>query len=332
MCLLAVLSQKSFALACLKDETIASDIVTLTTTIAVPNTVPKDTVLWRSPDYSIQVTCWQDQNSVGADSVYFYMNPLDPTLSQLGPDLELGIGLNGTDYQCSRLGSGSSSGNCRIQLPSTLFYLPQCRFAQGCWSDRQTRMLNFNLFVSKRSPPSTGKEGPLSGVASYVAFQLDGVDGLNGRPSRNFRMYVNGLNQLRYVACSAGLTVSPQTVNFGYIASFNASAGKDIAEKPFSLIVSKTCNSVYGLGGMLTPINATVRDGALVPNDNASVGITLLRKEDRSVLPFNEEFVLVAPTGDQVVIKDFLARLKWMSRQPIVGPFNAAAAVDIYYK
>ncbi|AZE17956.1 hypothetical protein C4K09_3497 [Pseudomonas chlororaphis subsp. aureofaciens] len=61
LALLLTLTQKSYALACKKDGTQASDAVMINTTIAVPNTLPKDTVLWRSDNYSISVTCWQDR-------------------------------------------------------------------------------------------------------------------------------------------------------------------------------------------------------------------------------------------------------------------------------
>ncbi|WP_204277041.1 fimbrial protein [Escherichia coli] len=35
---------------------------------------------------------------------------------------------------------------------------------------------------------------------------------------------------------------------------------------------------------------------------------------------------------DQVVVKNFLAQLKWMTDMPTPGRFNATAAIDIYYK
>ncbi len=77
--------------------------------------------------------------------------------------------------------------------------------------------------------------------------------------------------------------------------------------------------------------SSTVGD-TLVPGDNKSVGITVLRQEDRSIVPFNKEFQLVEHSKDQVVVKNFLAQLKWMTNAPTLGRFNATAAIDIYYK
>ncbi|AZD86843.1 hypothetical protein C4K14_4021 [Pseudomonas chlororaphis subsp. aureofaciens] len=54
LALLLVLTQKSYALACKKDGTQAADAVMINTTIAVPNNLPKDTVLWRSDNIQHQ--------------------------------------------------------------------------------------------------------------------------------------------------------------------------------------------------------------------------------------------------------------------------------------
>ncbi|BBN55662.1 hypothetical protein TRE132_37870 [Pseudomonas chlororaphis subsp. aurantiaca] len=321
--LLLVLSQKSYALACKKDGSQSSDAITISTSIAVPNTLPKDTVLWRSDNYSISMTCWQD---IKADSeyVYFYLSPRDQSLTQLGPDLELGVQLNGTDLRCTQL------ARCRVQLP---ILFSGCNYAGGCRYQAQTFPLNFNFFLSKRSPSSPGKEGSLTGVPSYPAFQLDGVGGINNKPDSNFFMVLNGLSQLRYIACSSHLIISPPTVDFGSIAAASAQTNKVINEVPFSITAVKGCTSAYGLNAQLTPVAATVVGGdTLVPNNNTSVGISLLKQQDRSVIPFNKEFTLVESSRDQMVVKNFLAQLKWRTNQAILGKFNATAAIDVFYK
>ncbi|MGC3645960.1 fimbrial protein, partial [Pseudomonas aeruginosa] len=55
-------------------------------------------------------------------------------------------------------------------------------------------------------------------------------------------------------------------------------------------------------------------------------------QEDRSIVPFHEEFQLVEHSYDQVVVKNFLAQLKWMTHMPTPGRFNATAAIDINNK
>ncbi|QTT85714.1 fimbrial protein [Pseudomonas chlororaphis] len=321
--LLLVLAQKSYALACKKDGTQAADVIMINTSIAVSNALPKDTVLWRSDNYSISMTCWQDRAGAGGEYVYFYLSPRDPGLTQLGPDLEVGIHLNGTDLRCTQL------AGCRVQLP---IQFQGCPWG-SCTSQAQTFPLNFNFFISKKSPPSPGKEGPLTAVPTYPAFQLDGAGGMNTSPDSNFVMVLVGLNNMRYVSCSSSLSISPKTVDFGSINSTGAQAEKVIKEVPFSITALKTCNSVYGLNAYLKPVAATVVDGyTLVPNNNTSVGISLFKQPARTAIPFNKEFTLVERSSDQVVVNNFLAQLKWRTHQAILGKFNATATIDVFYK
>ncbi|WP_225740293.1 fimbrial protein [Burkholderia cepacia] len=337
--LMLILSQESFALACLNNATYSNQKITgeatqtsaINTTIAVSNTLPKSTVLWRSEDISLEITCWQDRNNY-SENVYIYLSPTDPGYTQLGPDLELGVRMDGVDYYCANQ-MENFRGRCRTQLPGMT--LPTCQNStDGCPRDRKTKKLTISFLILKRSAPSTGKEGSLTGVAgTYGAFQFDGIGGMNDHPDSNFRMNVTGLNKLRYVACSSTLSVSPSTINFHNVAAESARSGKTIMEVPFSVTAKKSCDSVYGLGAQLIPLNATVQDSdTLVPNDNNSVGIRLLWEKNRSSIPFNTEFVLVPNGKDRVVVNDFLAQLKWNTSKPVIGAFNAGAAVEIYYK
>ncbi|AZD86842.1 hypothetical protein C4K14_4020 [Pseudomonas chlororaphis subsp. aureofaciens] len=236
----------------------------------------------------------------------------------------MGIHLNGTDLRCTQL------AQCRVQLP---IRFDGCGRNSSCKDKAQTFALNFNFFLSKRTPPSAGKEGPLTTVSTYPAFQLDGVGGMNTNPDSNFVMTVASLNQLRYVSCSSALSISPKTIDFGAITSTGAQTNKVIKEAPFSITTVKTCNSVYGLNAILTPVAATAADGyTLVPNNNTSVGISLLKQPGRSAIPFNKESILVAPSRDQMLVNNFLAQLKWRTSNPKLGKFNATATIDVFYK
>ncbi|HFI2199964.1 TPA: fimbrial protein [Pseudomonas aeruginosa] len=342
MGMLLALSQKGFALACLKDARkidyppylsgYVTDVSNISTTVAVPTVLPKNTVLWRSPDEAFEVSCWQDRPWAG-QYVYIYLTPSDPGNAMLGGDLELGVRINGTDYYCDNQ-MEVFDGRCRKRLD--FFYIPACGGSERtCAENAVTKSLTVGFFVSKKSGPKPGREGSLTGVSGpYGAFQFDGVGGMNVVQGYNFRMNVTGLDKLRYVACSSTLSISPKTVNFGAVASQAAEMGKTIVERPFSITANKTCNSVYGLNARLSAVNASVSNtDTLVPNDNPSVGIRLLDQQDsQRPLVFDREFVLVAPSPDQVVVKNFLAQLRWLTSQPTLGKFNAAATVDVYYK
>ncbi|HIE2338394.1 fimbrial protein [Pseudomonas aeruginosa] len=321
--LLLALSQKSLALTCLKNATDVTDQISMDTTVAVPIVLPKDTILWRSPNYTVNISCWANQFWNAEEEIFFYLSPRDPSLSMIGPDLEVGLNLDGRDIRCTQV------DRCRIKLP---YKTKRClsNTPGGCPHLKTNFTLNYNFFISKRSLPGTSKEGPIAVQNNYVIFQLDGI---GGPIADNFRMVLNGLNQLRYVACSSTLSISPKTLDFGLLQALHAATNQVIKEKSFQITASKNCNSAYGLGAFLRPVNSSsIVNNTLVPGDNKSVGITLLRQEDRSIVPFNKEFQLVEHSKDQIVVKNFLAQLKWMTDQPTLGRFNATAAIDIYYK
>lgn len=344
---LCVLAHESHAMVCVKDRPpTGGGTVTyeqgIGTTVAVPRVLPAGTVLWRSPTYTLVITCFHDRDA-GAENVYFYMSPDDPDLNQLGRDVEIGIGLVGPadgsgpgDKRCSAIGGGQGGGNCKIKLDAVV---PACWGTQdrGCGGTRfmVKFTLTFNFFLAKRSGPGSGQDGPLTGIrGEYPIFQLDGAQALNNVPDRNLRMIVTGLDKLHYVACASTLSIEPDTLRFGGIHSMYAERDKTAKVVPFSITARKPCTSVYALTALMKPLNGTIQPGnhVLVPNDNPSVGITLRRAEDESAVPFNQEFDLIPRTGDMVVVKKFFAQLKWLTDKPTLGPFSTGATIDVYYK
>ncbi|WP_198454049.1 hypothetical protein, partial [Listeria monocytogenes] len=117
----------------------------------------------------------------------------------------------------------------------------------------QTKQVRFQIFLSKHAAPTPGKEGPITGVNSYALFQFDGVGGINNLGGRNLRMYALGMNNLRYVACTSTLSISPKTLNFQILQSQFAAQNLVIKELPFSITANKSCNSAYGLNAMFIP-------------------------------------------------------------------------------
>ncbi len=204
----------------------------------------------------------------------------------------------------------------------------------GCEGMAQTKQVRFQIFLSKLAAPTPGKEGPITGVNSYALFQFDGVGGINNLGGRNLRMNALGMNNLRYVACTSTLSISPKTLNFQILQSQFAAQNLVIKELPFSITANKSCNSAYGLNAMFIPASNTTLSSTdtLLAKDNPTVGIRLLN-EDRSVISIGKEFEFIPYTPTQTTVtKNFLAQLRWMTSRPILGPFNATAAIEVYYK
>ncbi|WP_134414512.1 fimbrial protein, partial [Pseudomonas aeruginosa] len=240
--------------------------------------------------------------------------------------LEVGINLNGEDLRCSTL------DKCRKEIG---MHFDGCWTGRGCEGRAKKMTVNFNFFLSKRAGPSTGKEGPITGVNAYPIFQFDGESAINNIGGYNFRMTLHGLNNLRYVACASTISLSPKTVDFQSLQAYFASRDQILKELPFSVTANKNCSSAYGLNAMFLPSGSTSLWGSdtLLDNNNKSVGIRLLKQEDRSIIDIGKEFVLVPNSQNQlVVIRNFLAQVRWMTGTPTPGPFNATAAIEVYYK
>lgn len=77
----------------------------------------------------------------------------------------------------------------------------------------------------------------MAGHDNYVIFQLDGI---KGPIADNFRMVLNGLNQLRYIACSSTLSISPETLDFGLLQAYQATANQTIKENPSRSLQART--------------------------------------------------------------------------------------------
>lgn len=333
---LLVMSQKSFALVCQRDGRTFQEDYYLPTTVAISKAMPEGTIVWRSPTFTMSMTCWQVYPTDHDEFVHFYAAPRGNTV--LGPDLEMGIHVNGTDYRYSTM--PPSEHGPRIAL--TFFQVKGCLTTYWCQVNKEkegTRTLRYNFFFVKKSPASAEiKEGQVTYDTQFDIFQLDGKGGLNNEGGTYF-MTLKNLDQLRYIACSSTIALSNPTVNFGGINKAYAQKDQVAGEKPFSITAHKNCDSAYGLGALLKPIAGTTLDASdkhmLVPTDNKSIGITLHDPDNNmSVIPINEEFELIKHSADRTVVRKFLARATWLKEpaQVQLGKFNAGATIDIYYK
>ncbi|KUZ71720.1 fimbrial protein [Burkholderia ubonensis] len=317
---------KSYALICtLANSSTVSVTTTVDTTIAVPNTQPKGKVLWRQPTQTASMDCWVDLNGYPGEYIYLYVNPKGVSL---GDDLEIGVTYEGKDYLYSSLAGGKLK---------TSIWVDGCGANTTCGWQKERKQFTYSIFIVKKSPAGTAKEGPMASIADYMALQFDGQGGV--RPGNSYNTTVKGLNKLRYVPCESRITISPSTIKFNGISTANPVPKPEqvIVQTPFTIAEMRTCASgsaVYGINAFLTPVNATLADGntTLVPSDNPSVGINLLRAEELTALTFQKEFVLTPQTSELSNTHRFLASLKWRTSTPKLGKFNAGAAVEIYYK
>ncbi|WP_342244653.1 fimbrial protein [Pseudomonas sp. OTU5201] len=312
----------SHALICQKSSSgTINDSMTINSTQATPSTLPKGTTIWRQPTQTLTVECWVDKNGRPGENVYLYSNPEG---MNLGPDIEAGITYEGRNYYfTSNAGGGLALG----------WFVSGCAENDTCGWKKERKTMTYSLFFQKKSRPTENKEGALTNLFSYRAFQIDGKGGVRLGKSYNFT--INGLNSFRYMPCASTVSISPSTINFGPIETSGAKAGATINETPFTITEKRSCNAIYGVSGYLEPLNATLSSDSntLIPTDNDSVGITILDASDETVIPFKQDFVLAPKNiGFESNSREFLARLKWMKATPKHGEFNAGATLNIFYK
>lgn len=319
VCLFFMQVAPSYALKCQEAGTGRIDVEeSINETIAVPNSLPAGTVLWRQATKTISVECWVDIAGRPAENIYFYMNP---SRVDLGKDIEIGVTYQGKDYLYSSLTGGKLDIGWRVD---------GC--TENCGWQKETKSMSYSLFFVKKSPAGDNKEGPIAPFAIHRAFQFDGAGG--ARPGSSYNVIISGLNKFRYLPCESLIKIHPNVINFGAIRASGAVVGATIKEVPFTITEQRTCNAAYGLGGYLEPLTATLSaaQDTLIPTDNKSVGISLINEVDQSPLIFKKEFVLTPKTTSTTNSHNFLARLKWMSATPEFGEFNAGATLDVFYK
>lgn len=304
----------SYALACVEQGSSSAVVKEgLGTALAVAADAPNGTIIWESSPRTLNVQCTDNLNTGTWETVYFYLNPAKVSI---GEGIRIGIRYkNAPITQTTRYSTGH-------------------RMYEGCgwancsgWTTKFT--LNFTVYIEKYGtvPPS----GQATTNTEYRVFQLDGEGGANQNASKNINYVVTGTQNIRFIPCSPSLTITPGTVRFPRPSAHNAQNGRLASSAPFSLSTKKDCDTPYTVNARFTPKSGTVIGDLLVPANNSSVGISLIKADTREKVPFSTWFKLTDLTGTSAVKTDFRADLIWRDKA-VPGPFDAAVAVDMFYK
>lgn len=319
MLLIAVLlPATSVAMTC-KEQASGEAVIRaeLGSSVAIPATLPDNSVVWRSERLNVAVECSRD-NAGAAEDVVLYLNP-DNLL--IGQGIRAGLTLSGVDYL---------QGNGRIPTGQTL---PACSGPDGQMA--ACPIVRFNLplsvFIQKYGP--TPPSGVASDLVDYRMFQIDSGNGMNPVPDNNLNYVINHLSGLRFVACNAELRVMPETVEFGAVPMANVRVGEVAAFQRFALATSRTCETPFSLDARFTPVSGTLSGNVLVPLDNPGIGIRITHAPAYRPINFNEPFHVADLLKDTYsTTADFNAELIWQTHAPQAGPFSAEVMVDLFYK
>ncbi|MEO3989819.1 fimbrial protein [Pseudocitrobacter cyperus] len=327
----ALFSTSSYALTCKRaNDGSVEQLITLDHQINVStaNLAP-NTVLWRSQTFTSTFKCTDTNNHPKGEDAYLWWDP-DRQMSAIHNSLEVGVTFLGSDINPTKIkstdiGPGTVcdpafNGRCRPPaLPQTI-----------------TATYAIYIKATGNPPPSTGT---ITDQSKYAVFQVDGEGGLNNQPNSNFRVYVSGLGNIKFISCSPKITVSAnngETVNFGAIPARNAAVGKIEKQVPFSIRADLTgqgqdCEKQTLMASFSTTY-PTQDNQLILPESTSGFGILLSRADSPSTwISMNTPTELGYVNGS-IVESNFLASLKWLSATPKVGKFNASANIDVTFK
>lgn len=284
--------------------------------VAIPETLADGEVVWRSERYSLMVECAREGQQAVAQDVFLHLNP---DRLEIGQGIRMGVNLDGGDHFSGRIATGQQIPVCH-EGDSNIGACPRVRFNLG-----------FSLFIQKFGavPPS----GVPVDVPDYRVFELNGESSAPaGRPG-SLSYVLDNLTGLRFVACDAQLQVFPEVLEFGALPIRQVVVGKVFERRPFTLQTQRSCDSPFSLDARFRPVTGQVVDNLLVPANNASLGIRLVRAADALPLGYNQLFHLADLLGDvPSQTTEFNAELVWQSTRPIAGPFAAEVMIDLFYK
>ncbi|KTB59221.1 fimbrial protein [Pseudomonas syringae] len=316
---LMLVPTSGFALVCTSQSSGATEVHdSLSSTVAIPASLPDGEVVWRSEPLNIQVECAGDSLQSGEEEVFLYLNPDNQVIGQ---GIRAGLTLDASDHLQSsgRISTGHFLPACR-ESEASLGACPKVRFNLG-----------FSVFIQKSgaTPPS----GVASHLTDYRFFQLGGSTGSDRLPGRSLSYVINNLSGLRFVACDAQLQVIPETVDFGDVGIQQIGVGKTLATQLFSLSTSRSCDSPFSIDARFRPVTGSVSGELLVPSNNDSVGIRIISAVSGNPLQYNQPFHLADLLGEAHAAQaDFSAELVWNTPRPKSGPFEAEIMVDLFYK
>ncbi len=201
--LLLLQPASTFAVVCTTQGTGETEIHDdLSSTVAIPESMPDGEVVWRSEPLTVQVECARGLAVRSGGS--FYLPESGQSFDRSG--IRAGMTLQGIDHLqgSGRVGTGSYVPVCR-EGESTLENCPKVRFS-----------LAFSVFIQKFG--ATPSSGVASDLLDYRFFQLGGATDPSLLSGRSLSYVINNLRGLRFVACDADLQVLPETVEFGDVA------------------------------------------------------------------------------------------------------------------
>lgn len=344
VCLLgcmSVITQRSWALACFAGSGSSAwngtniQVEAITQPILVPKGIIKaNTTLWRSQNFKTTFTCFDDWAYGQPENAKLYWDPQNK-LKNVDPSIQVGITIDGIDYPLT-YGLNRNIG-LATQLPISIYNCRSSWNFRGCATSR-TISVNYSIFVKSTgiSPPSDGR---IKNSERYSIFQVDGFASLNSKPNSNFNLYIQGLNNIKFVDCNPQVTIqgtSANTIDFGSITYKSNKVNQILSRASFNVVADLSRSDTGGVcnGNVLMAsfsATNTANSYTILPIGRDDLGIQLFQTGNSLPLSLNTPVVL-ATLNQGTASNTFDAALLQLKSNLMTGRFSAVATVEVTFK
>ncbi len=284
-------------------------------------------LLWRSSTYTATFTCWDTNNYPKGEDAYIYWNP-QGDLSKVDKSLNVGITINGTDYD----GINSATGTKGPDVGAGTKYNGTSK------ATPLTITVSFSIYIKATgvTPPST-----FTDIGTARVFQVDGVLGLNGTANSNYNAQLTNFNNITVLQCTPTVTIvgtSSNTVDFGAIMKETSAVGEIAKTVPFTITADVSGGGCKGqqLAVSFSSSNVSSIDSTmLIPPTKPGVGIYITPQGSTAAVSFGTIYNFSDSTltsSVSSVTKTYNANLEWLTNNPTTGTFSSTATVSITFK
>lgn len=307
-------SQQVLALTCVLSTTSAVNFTeSIANSIAIPQSVPDGTIVWRSELRILPVKCYMT-GAFSAEAVNAYYNPASIAMPT---GITLGANINGVNVDAA---TSSSTKGVAIGVA-----VPTCSSSAGCLSSGTTFNASYYVYAKKSGSRPSGTY-PL---ASFKVFQLDGSGGMNNVANSNLVYSVSNLGNIRFITCNATASVSPNIVNFGSIVANKPVIGNVVKEKNFTITVSKTCSDPVKVSTTYSSVQPIINGNEVDLSNGLSLQIKNLNSGNY-IIYNNIESIADLSSMNSVTVP-FLAQLKWNKSTAVKGSISSAVTFTFSY-
>ncbi|WP_175912621.1 fimbrial protein [Burkholderia sp. BCC1640] len=276
--------------------------------------MPLGSVVWRSHDIVVEVTC---ERLVASKSypIRIRQSFLFGSVNGLWP----GYTFQGVDYLMN--GGVSEWINTTYTLGENV-------------GDKVTFNLVFSWNIQRwgdNNVPASGSAFNNSRLPPIVVEVPNGPH--NVTDSRQLSIYANNPG-IKLTDCSADVRISKNTIDFNEVSAFRATNNVIAKQVPFEIFTSRSCAGKFKLNATLKPLvsNSHARGDFLIPTENDSIGIRIRNQGNGKIFPFDQRQELADLTSSTSQTNRYVAELVWQTDKPKLGRFEAGATLQIEYQ